>query len=144
MGDVNSAACLVAVFGWAWLRPKRRASLQAPVTPTHVLAPAHQDWLLSMLVPFQFSETVVIFQDILHICTAALLLVHTVSSGSLWQTPSGSGRGLIVVLCCSTTSSLEGFNLSMDPPRRRPSVLWVTFQQNHKLVPLVPVASSRC
>ena len=79
------------------------------------MTPPHGNWLLST-VPFQFSETVVIFQDILHICTAALLPVHTVSSGSLWQMPAGCREG--TDLCCPSS---RGLNLCVGTPGRRPS-----------------------
>lgn len=54
----------------------RKANLLVPETATQVLVAARQDWLLSTLVPFQFSETVVIFQDMFPISTAAPWLVY--------------------------------------------------------------------
>lgn len=94
---MNSTAWQVTAFGWAWLRPTRRANLLVPVTAAQVLVPAHQEWLLSMLVPFQFSETVVIFQDMFHISAATLLLVHPRFSLEVsGEHHLASGRGLMV------------------------------------------------
>lgn len=147
-GYLNSTACPVAAFGWAWLRPKRRASLSGPETAIQVLVPAHQDWFLSMLVSFQFSETFVIFQDILHISTVALLLVHTQFPLEVsGQHHLASGRGLIlglVLFHCLHLGWGAALTSPCGPQGEGPLCPLVLFCQSSKFVPSVPVASSCC
>ena len=79
------------------------------------MTPPHGNWLLST-VPFQFSETVVIFQDILHICTADCCLFTLFPLEVSGKCQLAAGRGLICV-----ASSSRGLNLCVGTPRRSPS-----------------------
>lgn len=93
MDYISATICPLTAIGWTRLRAKKRASLSVLEVPTDTLVPAHQEWLLSSECLSNVQKHLLLAKTCCVSPTQTAAYSHSVSSGNLWQTPSGFSGG---------------------------------------------------